>query len=110
LREPVPVLSEAFRILRPEGSLLLTWPRAVVDPLLHVLHGIGVVSAEMESEEHQRRIPTEHLVKMLRGIGFTAFTHRRFELGLNNLLVASKHAHPVRGTTPKLVSATSSAR
>jgi SAM-dependent methyltransferase len=96
LREPLPVLSEAFRILRPTGSLLLTWPRAVVDPFLHMLHGLGAISAEMESNEHQRRIPIDRLVEMLRGIGFARFIHGRFELGLNNLLVAEKKEEPDR--------------
>lgn len=100
LQNPRPVLCETFRILRPGGSLLLTWPRAIVDPLLHLLHGIGVVSAEMESEEHQKRIPTDNLLKMLRNIGFDGFTHRSFELGMNNLLVASRPARPAQ---PRLI-------
>jgi hypothetical protein len=49
-----------------------------------------LVSDEMESDEHQRRIPVEALKQMLRGIGFQRFVHRRFELGLNNLMVACR--------------------
>jgi SAM-dependent methyltransferase len=90
LRDPDPVLCEAFRILRPGGSLLLTWPRAIVDPLLNCLHRVGLVSKEMESQEHQHRIPIENLLRMLEQIGFEGFTHRAFELGLNNLLIACK--------------------
>jgi len=42
----------------------------------------------MESDEHQKRIPVEALQQMLQRIGFQKFLHRRFEFGLNNLMVA----------------------
>jgi ubiquinone/menaquinone biosynthesis C-methylase UbiE len=88
LSEPEPVLTEAFRILLPGGSLVITWPQSLVDPLLFLLHRVGLVSKEMESQEHQRRIPLQDILKMLTRIGFNNFYHRRFEFGLNNLLVA----------------------
>ena len=90
LVEPEPVLREAHRILAPSGSLILTWPSAAVDPILNVLHRMRLVSDEMESDEHQRRIPTAALQAMLKHVGFKKFLHRRFELGLNHLLVGSR--------------------
>jgi hypothetical protein len=68
----------------------MTWPNAAVDPILDVLHKIGVVSEEMESEKHEQRVPLDKLQAMLREIGFERFTHRTFEFGLNNLMVAHK--------------------
>jgi ubiquinone/menaquinone biosynthesis C-methylase UbiE len=88
LQNPQVVLAECFRILAPGGSLILTWPSALVDPLLRVLHVAGLVSKEMESDEHQKRLPLTDLLALLRNIGFAKFYHRRFEMGLNNLLVA----------------------
>jgi SAM-dependent methyltransferase len=90
LPKPEPVLREAHRILVPEGSLILTWPSAMVDPILAVLHGTRLVSDEMESDQHQKRIPVEVLQYMLQRIGFRQFLHRRFEFGLNHLMVATR--------------------
>lgn len=88
LTEPEKVLREAYRVIAPGGSLIMTWPSALVDPILRVLHGLRFVSDEMESDEHQKRIPVETLQQMLQRIGFQKFIHRRFEFGLNNLMVA----------------------
>lgn len=90
LPEPKPVLAEIYRVLKPGGSVIMTWPAGVIDPLLHVLHRVGLVSHEMESEEHQARMPLTSLVSALGAIGFVDFKHRTFELGLNNLLVCYK--------------------
>jgi ubiquinone/menaquinone biosynthesis C-methylase UbiE len=90
LTEPEKVLREAFRILGPGGSLIMTWPASAVDPILRVLHGLHLISDEMESDEHQKRIPVAALEEMLRRIGFRSFLHRTFEFGLNNLMVARR--------------------
>ena len=90
LLEPEAVLREAYRVLAPSGSLILTWPALLVDPNLTVLRSLRLISAEMESDQNQKRIPVPVLQQMLRQIGFREFTHRYFELGLNHLLVARR--------------------
>jgi SAM-dependent methyltransferase len=90
LAEPECVLREAYRVLAAGGSLILTWPSGMVDPILKVLHALHLISDEMESDEHQKRIPVAALQEMLKRIGFRKFLHRRFEFGLNNLLVATR--------------------
>jgi hypothetical protein len=66
----------------------MTWPSAMVDRILGVLHKLHLVSDEMESDEHPKRIPVETLKRMLRRSGFQKFVQRRFEFGLNNLVAA----------------------
>jgi ubiquinone/menaquinone biosynthesis C-methylase UbiE len=90
LIKPEGILVEAFRILRPEGSLIMTWPSSAVDPILSVLTRIGMVNDELGFEQHQKRIGPEKLEEMLRRIGFTRILRGKFELGLNNWLVAYK--------------------
>jgi ubiquinone/menaquinone biosynthesis C-methylase UbiE len=90
LTNPEPVLREAYRVIGPGGSLILTWPSSLVDPILELLHALRLISEEMESDEHQKRIPAADLESMLKRIGFQRFLHRRFEFGLNNLMVATR--------------------
>ena len=90
LTEPARVLSEAYRILRPGGTLVMTWPSSAVDPILEILTRIKVVHQELGFDQHQPRIPKKQLKEMLIGIGFTRFQDGSFELGLNNWLVAHK--------------------
>lgn len=90
LANPKPLLHDIYRILAPGGSLIMTWPQALIDPALHLLHAAGLISKEMESDEHQDRVPVSELISTLARIGFVDPRHGRFEFGLNNLLVCHK--------------------
>jgi ubiquinone/menaquinone biosynthesis C-methylase UbiE len=90
LTHPLPVLTEAYRILRPHGTLVMTWPSPAVDPLLEILTRVKVVKKELGFDQHQPRIPKKKLKEILSGIGFQQFEDGKFEMGLNNWLVAHK--------------------
>jgi len=77
LADPEPVLREVHRILTPGGSLILTWPSAMVDPILKVLHGFHLVSEKWKSERTSKRIPVATLQQILHRIGFndSSITH-----------------------------------
>lgn len=90
LRAPRPTLAEAFRVLAPGGSLILTYPHQIVDPLLALLRKTRVIGAALEGESHQKRLPIPELLGLLRNIGFERPKHYHFELRLNNLIIAYK--------------------
>jgi hypothetical protein len=53
---------------------------------------MGLVNNELGFDQHQPRIPMEKLKDMLRNAGFTRFEAGKFEMGLNNWLVAHKES------------------
>jgi len=92
LTQPISVLTEAYRILRPHGTLVLTWPSPAVDPILEILTHLKLVHQELGFDQHQPRIPKNKLKEMLEEIGFVRFQVGIFEMGLNNWLVAHKES------------------
>ncbi len=90
LENPRVVFQEAHRILVPGGSLIVTWPSALVDPLLDVLMALHMVSRATEADKHQPRKSANHWVQLVKTMEFEEVTHRTFEFGLNNLLVARR--------------------
>ncbi len=90
LDEPAAILSEAYRILKPGGKLLLTTPSHLNKPLLEFLSfGLGLVSTR-EIGEHKRYFLKQELVASIRRAGFKKIKHQYFEFWLNNFIIAEK--------------------
>lgn len=82
---------EIFRILKPNGQLLLTTPNVLSKPLLDFLAKIALISKE-EIADHQRYYDQFSLKKELVKAGFSPnkITIEKFELGLNLFAKALK--------------------
>src|SRR5258708_39890919 len=57
LVQPELVLREAFRILAAGGSLIMTWPAAMVDPILNVLPTPPPAQDLLAIHQHHNTIP-----------------------------------------------------
>jgi len=81
---------ECFRLLRPEGRVIITAPRPVVDRILKVLLLLRLIDG-MSLEEHHgfdiRLIPL-----IFEAAGFRLIRKRSFQLGLNTVFVFEKPA------------------
>ena len=85
-------LTEAYRILRPEGILLLTSPSKSSRPLLEFLaYRLHLIDAD-EIRDHKHYFGGAEIRKLLVAAGFAdaEISYRTFLLGLNQFVVARK--------------------
>ncbi|MFV2044035.1 MAG: class I SAM-dependent methyltransferase [Anaerolineales bacterium] len=76
---------ECARILRPAGRVVITIPSPLVDEIIDILIRFRVLDG-MSLEEHHGLHPSQ-LPDTFQNASFTLLVRRRFQLGLNNLLV-----------------------
>lgn len=88
--EPLPILKEAFRILKPGGLITLTTPTPAAKNILEVLSFKLHLLSPREIEEHKRYLTPEETRKLLLQAGFSDPHVVRFELGWNQLGYAKK--------------------
>lgn len=90
LEHPEHLLQQAYRILRPGGTLLLTTPSTYSKNLLEFLaFRLHLVSAD-EIRDHKIYFNRKLLLQYLRQAGFKKITHRYFQLFMNNFVAAIK--------------------
>lgn len=90
LKFPKEVLREAYRILKPEGIVVLTTPSPSSKLILEFLaYYLNLISKE-EIKDHKYYFPKRELIKMFKDLGFRDIKHHYFELGLNQQITAKK--------------------
>ncbi|MDI6768363.1 MAG: class I SAM-dependent methyltransferase [Anaerolineales bacterium] len=79
------VAKESWRLLRPGGRVVITFPSLLVDRIISVLASLHIVDG-MSLEEHHGFSPNE-LPDIFEREGFGLKKWGKFQLGLNNLFV-----------------------
>jgi 2-polyprenyl-3-methyl-5-hydroxy-6-metoxy-1,4-benzoquinol methylase len=92
LDNPLFVLKEIFRILKPGGSLLLTTPTPAAKPVLEFLaYRVGLVS-KREIDEHKHYFNRHELLEIMTQAGFELDNIKAevFQIIFNNRVIAVK--------------------
>ena len=82
----------AARRLAAGGRLIVTVPEPAVDRIVELLQRLRLAEGMSLHEHHGFRTGTTPAI--FEPAGFTLLTHRRFQLGLNNLFVFERRADP----------------
>jgi 2-polyprenyl-3-methyl-5-hydroxy-6-metoxy-1,4-benzoquinol methylase len=77
--------------LKEGGLMVITVPSKWVDPILNFLIRLHMIDG-MEFEQHHG-YDTDLTIPLFKQNGFELLTHKKFQLGLNNLFVFRKNAN-----------------
>jgi SAM-dependent methyltransferase len=94
--ESLPSLfKEVYRVLKPNGMVLMTTPHAIADKPLRLMASLGLVSKE-EIDEHKSLFHHQHIFDLFLKSGFTKnqITVTGFQFGMNILGIAFKSGDP----------------
>lgn len=92
LSAPERYMSEVYRILKPEGTLIMTVPSVYAKPVLEFMaYRLWIISKE-EILDHKEYYNAQKLFAILTKSGFSEenIQHSYFQLGMNNFVVATK--------------------
>lgn len=82
LENPISLLVEAHRVLRTNGTVLITTPAPSSKKILEFLARLGIVS-EREIADHKHYYKATDLKSLLREAGFRKILVEEFEFGFN---------------------------
>jgi ubiquinone/menaquinone biosynthesis C-methylase UbiE len=92
LTEPVGMVREIERILKKGGSLVLTVPSIIAQPVLEFLsYRLGIVNVD-EIRDHKKYYDYKELKKLFSQTGMVMESHRYFQMGMNNFSIVKKAA------------------
>ncbi|BAY31821.1 type 11 methyltransferase [Nostoc carneum NIES-2107] len=85
------ILKEIYRVLAPQGKLILTVPSVWSQPVLEFLAYRLKIVSEAEIRDHKRYYKRETLRKVLVNFtGFQEFHHQYFQFWMNNFCTVTK--------------------
>lgn len=89
--EPIKILKEVERVLRPEGRLLLTVPSRYAKPVLELLaFKFGIISKD-EIADHKTYYNKKNLLNLISQLpNMKVERHKYFQVIFNNFLVCRK--------------------
>lgn len=94
LSEPFCMMSEIERILKKGGSLIMTAPTTMAQPVLEFLsYRLGIVNVD-EIRDHKKYYNYNELKALFSHTGMVINSHSRFQLGMNNFIVVRKGPSP----------------
>jgi ubiquinone/menaquinone biosynthesis C-methylase UbiE len=85
------ILTEIYRVLEPNGKLIITVPSTLSQPILEFFAYRLKIISEDEIKDHKRYYNREKLQQVLiKDVGFRKFEHHYFQLGMNNFCTVLK--------------------
>lgn len=86
---PDEFISNCRKLLKPNGTIILTTPAPYADPILKFVSRLGIINND-EIEEHKTYFTPSKLKKLLISKKFQVTVARTFLLGFNGVVVAKK--------------------
>lgn len=84
------ILKEINRVLKPDGSLILTVPSKIAKPILEFMAYNLKIIDRAEIEDHKKYYNKKDILKSARISNFIVERHRYFQLGCNNFAILKK--------------------
>lgn len=91
VNDPKKFLLEMYRVVRPDGKILLTTPTPIAKYVLEFLaYKLNLIS-KREILEHKNYFNKERLFFILKNLNNVIIKHRYFEFGMNNFIEIIKY-------------------
>lgn len=86
LEDPARLLAQIREVIKPHGRLIVTTPSPTAEALHTLLARAGLTHKDAV-RQHHRLFGKKDLVLLMASQGFRPYAYKRFEMGLNQLLV-----------------------
>ncbi|MFH1820686.1 MAG: class I SAM-dependent methyltransferase [Candidatus Nealsonbacteria bacterium] len=90
LENPERILKEAYKILKPDGKIIITTPTKRARFVLETLAFLKIIPSV---KEHKQYFTRKGLRLLLLNTGFTNIKHNYFSLGFNQIIIGDKNGN-----------------